>query len=66
MIKKKKKNLKKIELRDGINKVTLILALTTKMLQMKHESLFFRLWLVFVGDFHRVGLHKIKSLTRML
>ncbi len=62
----KRNNLKRIELRDGINKITLILVLTTKMLQMKHEPLFFRLWLALVGDGSRVELHRIKSLTRML
>jgi hypothetical protein len=36
----KKNNLKRIELKDGINKITLILALTTKTLQMKHEPFF--------------------------
>jgi hypothetical protein len=39
----KKNNLKRIELRDGINKVTLISTLTKKPLQMKHEPLFFKL-----------------------
>jgi hypothetical protein len=33
---------------------------------MKHEPLFFRLWLAPVVDFRRVGLHRVKSLTRML
>jgi hypothetical protein len=36
----KTNNLKRIELKEDINKVTLILALTTKMLQMKHKPLF--------------------------
>jgi hypothetical protein len=40
--------------------------LTTKTLQMKHKALFFRLGLVLVWDFWRVGLHRVKSLTRML
>ncbi len=62
----KRNTLKRIELRDGISKVTLILALTTKTPQMKHKPLFFRLQLALVGDFHRVGLHKVKFLTRML
>ncbi len=62
----KRNNLKRIDLRDAINKVTLISTLTTKMLQMKHKTLFFRLWLAFVWDFRKVGLHIIKSLTRML
>ncbi len=62
----KRNNLKIIEQKDGINKVTLILTLTTKTLQMKHKPFFFILWLALVGDFHRVGLHKVKSFTRML
>ncbi len=33
---------------------------------MKHEPLFFRLWLALVGDLRRVGLHRVKSVTRML
>jgi hypothetical protein len=36
----KKNNLKRIELKDGINKVTLISALTTKTLQMKQKPFF--------------------------
>jgi len=35
----KRNNLKRIELKDGINKITLISALTTKTLQMKQEHL---------------------------
>jgi hypothetical protein len=62
----KKNNLKKMKLIDGINKTTLISALTTKMLQMKHEPLFFRLWLALVGDGSKVELHRVKSLARML
>ncbi len=53
-------------MRDGINKVTLISVLTIKTLQMKHEPLFFILWLALVGDFRKVGLHRVKFFTRML
>ncbi len=62
----KRNNLRRIELKDGINKVTLISALTTKTLQMKYKPFFFILWLALVGDFHRAGLHRVKSFTRMV
>jgi hypothetical protein len=62
----KRNNLKKIELRDGINEVTLISISTTKTLQMKHKPLFFKLWLALVGDKSWGELHKIKSFMRMV
>jgi hypothetical protein len=62
----KTNNLKRIELKEDINKVTLSLALTTKMLQMRHKPFFFILWFALVGDFHKLGLHRVKSFTRMV
>ncbi len=62
----KTNHLKRIELKEDINKVTLISALTTKTLQMKHKPLFFILWLARVGDFHKLGLHRVKSFTGMV
>jgi hypothetical protein len=56
----KRNNLKKIELKDGINEVNLILISTTTTLQMKQEPLFFRLWLALVGNKSRVEFHRIK------